>query len=191
MPCDKKRVNQNHHYLHLIDIFSQCFEHQYHTRLVKGEHEPLYLPASPEVPWHQIIFAHGFYASALHEIAHWCIAGEARRQQVDFGYWYCPDGRDTHMQRQFEKSEIKPQAIEWMFSVAAGFPFRVSCDNLDGSAEPDHIAFQQQVHHQVLRYLQQGPPLRAAQFIEALQLFYHTPALTAEAFSLPQQADCD
>ncbi len=40
-----------------------------------------------------------FFASALHEISHWCVAGKARREQVDFGYWYCPDGRDAMTQK--------------------------------------------------------------------------------------------
>ncbi len=50
------------------------------------------------------------FASALHEISHWCIAGKARRELVDFGYWYCPDGRDAMTQSQFEDVEVKPQA---------------------------------------------------------------------------------
>lgn len=75
-------------------------------------------------------------------ISHWCVAGKARREQVDFGYWYCPDGRDAMTQSQFEDVEVKPQAFEWLFCVAAGFPFNVSCDNLEGDVEPDCIAFQ-------------------------------------------------
>ncbi len=39
---------------------------------------------------------------------HWCIAGKARRNRVDFGYWYCPDGRDAQTQSQFEDVEVKP-----------------------------------------------------------------------------------
>ncbi|MDI8993212.1 elongation factor P hydroxylase, partial [Salmonella enterica subsp. enterica serovar Anatum] len=42
----------------------------------------IYLPADAQVPYHRIVFAHGFYASALHEISHWCIAGKARRELV-------------------------------------------------------------------------------------------------------------
>ncbi len=53
-----------------------------------------------------------FYASALHEIAHWCIAGENRCQQVDYGYWYEPNGRSEERQFEFEKVEVKPQALE-------------------------------------------------------------------------------
>ncbi len=175
----------HHHYQHLIEIFEQCFYHQYNTRLVKGRHEPLYLPASAQIAWHQVIFAHGFYASALHETAHWCLAGTVRREQVDYGYWYCPDGRDADMQHQFEQVEIKPQAIEWLFSAAAGFSFQVSCDNVSGSCQPDRVAFQHKVYQQVLVYLQQGLPSRAQQFTEALQLFYHTPALKAGEFLWP------
>lgn len=91
-------------------------------------------------------------------ISHWCVAGKARREQVDFGYWYCPDGRDAMTQSQFEDVEVKPQAFEWLFCVAAGFPFNVSCDNLDGDVEPDRIAFQRRVHARVMTLLEQGSP---------------------------------
>ncbi|MEQ5205024.1 elongation factor P hydroxylase, partial [Providencia rettgeri] len=71
-----------HHYQQLIDIFEQCFGEEYNTKLVKGDDEPVYLPADDTTPYNQIVFAHGFFTSALHEISHWCIAGEKRRQQV-------------------------------------------------------------------------------------------------------------
>ncbi|PWC23734.1 MULTISPECIES: elongation factor P hydroxylase [Brenneria] len=174
-----------HHYQQLIDIFAACFSDEYNTRLVKGDDEPIYLPADEQAPYHRIIFAHGFYASALHEISHWCIAGEQRRLQVDFGYWYCPDGRDAQTQSRFESAEIKPQALDWLFCAAAGFPFNVSCDNLNGDGEPDRIAFQRRVHAQVMHYLHQGIPPRPARFINALQTFYHTPPLTAASFPYP------
>ncbi len=170
-----------HHYSQLITIFNHCFGN-YNTRLVKGDSEPLYLPADTTIPYHRIIFAHGFYASALHEIAHWCIAGHARRLLIDFGYWYHPDGRDAASQRQFEMAEIKPQALEWLFCMAAGFPFSVSCDNLNGNCEPDRVAFLKQVRGQVLLYLKQGLAVRPACFIRELQLFYNTSTLTAADF---------
>lgn len=179
-------IVMSHHYRQLIDIFNQCFSSQYNTRLVKGDNEPIYLPADSQVPYHQIIFAHGFYASALHEISHWCIAGEARRRLVDFGYWYCPDGRDAAAQLRFEIVELQPQAVEWLFCVAAGFPFNISCDNLNGDFEPDRLDFQKKVHQQVLCYLEQGIPPRPASFIRALQLFYHTSILTVADFPYPE-----
>ena len=83
-----------------------------------GEDEPIYLPADQQCAHHRIIFAHGFFASALHEISHWCIAGPERRLLVDFGYWYEPDGRDVLKQAEFERLEIKPQAVEWALATS-------------------------------------------------------------------------
>ncbi|XBS68661.1 elongation factor P hydroxylase [Acerihabitans sp. KWT182] len=179
---------ETHHYQQLIEIFDLCFADSLNTHLIKGDEEPVYLPADDQVPYHRIVFAHGYYASALHEIAHWCIAGTARRLQVDFGYWYCPDGRDAPTQRQFEQVEIKPQALEWLFCVAADFPFNVSCDNLSGDCEPDRIAFQSRVHEQVMDYLSRGIPQRAGRFIEALRSFYQTVPLTPAQFRHPAEA---
>ncbi|MDR0219072.1 MAG: elongation factor P hydroxylase [Enterobacteriaceae bacterium] len=177
-----------HHYQQLIEIFDNCFSEDCNTRLIKGDDEPIYLPADDGVSYNRIVFAHGFYASGLHEISHWCIAGKARRTLVDFGYWYCPDGRDAQTQAEFEKVEIKPQALEWLFCIAAGFPFNISCDNLEGNFEPDRFSFQQKVHAQVMSYLENGIPTRAARFIHALQSFYNTPPLKAEHFPYPENA---
>ena len=108
------------------------------------------------------------------------------RELVDFGYWYCPDGRDAQTQGQFEDVEVKPQALDWLFCVAAGYPFNVSCDNLEGDFEPDRVVFQRRVHAQVMDYLANGIPERPARFIKALQNYYHTPKLTAEQFPWPE-----
>ncbi|WP_338293454.1 elongation factor P hydroxylase [Planctobacterium marinum] len=169
-----------HQYQDLIQVFNTCFE-DFNTRLVKGEGEPVYLPADGDCHYHRIEFAHGFFSSALHEIAHWCIAGEARRKQVDYGYWYCPDGRNEQQQAEFEKVEVKPQAIEWCFAVACGLQFRVSTDNLDG-APVDRFAFQDKVLQQVAAYLEQGLPTRAQMLVDALHKFYHTPTLSLADF---------
>lgn len=176
----------SHHYQQLIDIFDECFSQEFNTRLIKGDDEPIYLPADEQEDFNRILFAHGYYASALHEISHWCVAGEARRKLVDFGYWYCPDGRDEQTQSEFEKVEVKPQAYEWLFCVAAGFPFNVSCDNLSGDFEPDRVMFQRYVRKEVLKMLEHGIPPRPARFILALQSFYNTANLTPEHFPYPQ-----
>ncbi|PJG86390.1 elongation factor P hydroxylase [Conservatibacter flavescens] len=162
-----------HDYNDLIYIFNQCFEQAYNTRLVKGGDEPIYLPANEHVPYHAIYFARGFYSSGLHEIAHWLVAGEARRQLEDFGYWYEPDGRSPARQREFEKVEIKPQAIEWILSEAAGLRFFASHDNING--EPgDAAPFKQAVYEQVKTYAEKGLPKRAEQMRKALCAFYGT-----------------
>ncbi|CDG88321.1 elongation factor P hydroxylase [Xenorhabdus bovienii] len=175
-----------HHYQQLIEIFDNCFSDDCNTRLIKGDDEPIYLPVDDQVGYNRIVFAHGFYASGLHEISHWCIAGKERRKRVDFGYWYCPDGRDAQTQSEFEQVEIKPQALEWLFCMAAGFPFNVSCDNLEGDCESDRFAFQCKVHAQVITYLENGIPTRATRFIQGLHSFYNTPPLTAEHFPCPE-----
>jgi elongation factor P hydroxylase len=162
-------------YQDLIRIFNACFFEKYNTCLVKGMDEPLYLPADENRPYNELHFAHGFFASALHESAHWLIAGEKRRKLVDFGYWYAPDGRSVEQQRLFQSVEVKPQAIEWILSKAAGFRFRVSIDNLDGP-ESDTHDFKKAVYGQVKVYCEQSLPARAETFRLALCDFYGTPS---------------
>jgi hypothetical protein len=173
-----------HHYQDLITLFDRQFFSYYNTRLIKGSDEPLYAPADDKCDYHQVIFAHGYYASALHEISHWCIAGKARRLLEDFGYWYEPDGRNEQQQKSFEQVEIKPQALEWAFCVAAQKKFNVSADNLNG-ATADTVTFKKAVYQQILVYLKNGFPKRGQQFINALANFYRTPLpLTKEQFIL-------
>lgn len=93
----------------LTRLFNQGLGKRYNTLLIDQGSEPLYLPADPYCPCHRIYFAHGFYASALHELAHWTLAGNARRQLLDYGYWYHPDGRSEAQQLAFEKVEVKPR----------------------------------------------------------------------------------
>lgn len=134
-------MNSTHYYEQLIEIFNSCFADEFNTCLIKGDDELIYFFADAEVLYNWIVFAYGFYASAIYEILHWCIAGKARCELVDFGYWYCPDGRDAQTQSQFEDVEVKPQALDWLFCVAAGYLFNVSCDNLEGDFELDCVVF--------------------------------------------------
>ncbi|WP_346299343.1 elongation factor P hydroxylase, partial [Halomonas sp. BM-2019] len=76
----------NHRLEDIIALFDGLFGETLATRLMRGGDEPLYRPADAECPYHRVIFARGFYASALHEIAHWCIAGSRRRRLEDYGY---------------------------------------------------------------------------------------------------------
>ena len=173
-----------HNYQDLITLFEYTFFSQYQTVLVKGDDEPIYLPANEHCSHHQIIFAHGYFSSALHEIAHWCLAGDARRLLEDFGYWYLPDGRNESQQAQFEQVEIKPQAIEWAFCLAANKSFNVSVDNLNGS-EANTTAFRLKVFQQVKHYLASGFPPRAKLFINALAQHYQVSLpLTVAQFEL-------
>lgn len=171
-----------HCFQDLITLFKECFFEEFNTILVRGEEEPIYLPADETSPHHRLIFAHGFFASALHESAHWLVAGPQRRELIDFGYWYEPDGRNAEQQSLFQSVEVKPQAIEWILSQAAGFRFRVSLDNLNGDPA-DTEAFKQAVYNQVRSYCEKGLHPRAERFRLALSRFYQTdPVLRIEQF---------
>lgn len=175
-----------HQYQDLITIFDDCFASTYNTRLVKGDDEPVYLPAEGDRSYNAIFFAHGFFSSALHECSHWLIAGEERRKLIDFGYWYMPDGRTAEQQALFQQVEVKPQAMEWILSMATGHKFRVSIDNLNG-AESDTVAFKRAIYLQVMEYCQKGLPQRAHQFRTALSAFYKQPShLKFEMFALDE-----
>ena len=154
----------------LEQVFNDCFVASLSTRLCGGAAEPLYQPACGDQGMHVLHFREDYFASALHEIAHWCIAGPQRRLQVDFGYWYAPDGRNNAQQCAFEAVEYKPQALEWFFCKACDYRFRLSMDNLDeaNGGLPDTSAFQQRVLSQAQRWQQDGLPDRAALFYAAL-----------------------
>jgi len=168
-------------YQDLITLFNHTFSVPFNTVLIAGEDEPVYLPADAQNRQHRIEFAHCFYASALHEIAHWLVAGEERRLLVDYGYWYAPDGRDAKLQAEFEKVEITPQAIEWVLAASCGFKFDVSVDNLSGISI-DRLSFKHKVHEKVMHYLQNGFSERTISLINACRDFYHTPVLSPELF---------
>ena len=155
----------------LIRLFDQTFSALENTRLIRGDDEPVYLPASSRCHFHQVVFAHGYFASALHEIAHWCVAGPERRMLEDFGYWYKPDGRSSDEQALFEQVEVVPQAFEWILSVAAGFSFRISADNLSGESR-DNTEFITKVYEEVQRRLVVGLPKRLGAFVAVLQNYY-------------------
>jgi elongation factor P hydroxylase len=161
----------------VIAVFNELFAEQFNTRLMGGAAEPVYIPAGHSVAdaaladscdYHRLYFREDYFSSALHESAHWCIAGVERRMKVDFGYWYNPDGRSQQQQSFFEQAETKPQALEWMFSVACGHRFRISADNLTADMTASD-AFSQAVAQQAQDWCQQSSmPTRAEQFLNAL-----------------------
>lgn len=174
-----------HQISQLIDIFNQNFKEEWGTELVRGGNEPIYIPHTAHYPFDRVIFAHGYFASALHEISHWCIAGDERRRLVDFGYWYNPDGRTELQQKEFEMVEVKPQALEWIFCRAANFNFNVSLDNLSGDISAAAQAaenFKDKIWQQVQQYLSNGLSQRANIFVDALTAKYrgHEPLSSHE-----------
>ncbi len=153
----------------LEQAFHDCFFAQYATILVGGGSEPVYRPsAEPDREPHRIIYREDYFASALHEVAHWCLAGPERRRLEDYGYWYRPDGRNAEEQAEFERAEARPQAIEWIFSDACGFPFHLSADNLAAAQGPTR-GFEESVRRVKAELLAGGLPERAARFADALR----------------------
>ena len=169
-------------------VFEACFYADYRTRLRGGAAEPLYLPAGNDDAI--IYYREDYAASALHEVAHWCIAGEDRRQLEDYGYWYAPDGRDAEQQRAFESVEVRPQAVEWHLALAAGVPFRISVDNLDAPAGAGDD-FANAVLLQARLFCTGSLPPRAAEFRAALAArLGGIAAPQAGHFLLPGRAAC-
>lgn len=170
----------------LAEHFNRAFS-GYNTLLSPGADEPFYQASTNDEP--AVIFStQDYFSSALHEIAHWCIAGTERRKLDDYGYWYEPDGRSAEQQAEFFKVEVKPQALEWAFSLAAGIPFRVSVDNLDGGLEASQeaVAFRDNVHEQLKQYFSEGFPKRALLMIQMLSSMYRF----NQPISLPKKESC-
>ncbi len=157
-------------------VFARCFAREFRTRLLGGAAEPLYRPAPDGGGWHLLHYREDFFASALHEVAHWCIAGAGRRRRVDFGYWYAPEGRGPVQQRAFEAVESKPQALEWHFARACGYRFILSLDNLDpgSSGEAERRRFAAAVAARAEHWRSAGLPPRAEHFCRALAQEYGT-----------------
>ncbi|MGR8933994.1 MAG: elongation factor P hydroxylase [Gammaproteobacteria bacterium] len=162
----------------LTQLLNAQFLADYNTVLRGGFEEPFYLAPRQGRPA-EIRFTRDYYRSALHELAHWCVAGEARRNIDDFGYWYAPDGRTQEQQEAFFKVEVQPQAIEWALSLVCGVKFDVSVDNLSNSVSGAD-AFKQTVREQLAAHLNSAFPART----EALLQFIYDSRVGGQAGSV-------
>ena len=72
---------------------------EFNTRLIKGDDEPIYLPADAEVPYNKNRLRSWLLCQRHPRDFALVYCREARRELVDFGYWYCPDGRDARTQK--------------------------------------------------------------------------------------------
>ena len=62
------------------------------------------------------------------------------------------------MQRRFESVEARPQALEWMFSLAMGIRFVPSRDNFKVPSSP---SFNRQILDELKAFVDTGLPRRA------------------------------
>jgi len=146
--------------------FNRLFLGSHRTLLHGGGTEPLYEPATRGHPA-RIVHTLDFPASALHEVAHWCLAGRRRRQMRDYGYWYVPGPRDPQQRAAFFSAEAEVQALEAVLASMCGVRFVVSAD--DFAAAPEELEQFTQVVHARIAARRRGPlPPRAAAFMAAL-----------------------
>ena len=153
----------------LEEAFYRSVGKRYHTRLRGGASEPFYTPASAGSTA-DIHYRLDYIRSALHEVAHWCVAGGERRRLPDYGYWYTPDGRDAMRQAAFFTVEARPQALERLFCEALGIPFLISADNPGVEVDRSLLArFEDRVQGEVERFQHHGLPARARMFLHTLR----------------------
>ena len=150
----------------LTRLFNREFAVSDETELIAGAAEPYYQPGAP----HRVYFRADYVRSALHEVAHWCVAGRRRRLLPDYGYWYSPDGRDADQQQAFFAVEARPQAVERCFCEAIGIAFSPSVDNVGAQIETQQLRrFEARIQDWCDQFAQSGLPPRAARFITALR----------------------
>jgi elongation factor P hydroxylase len=147
-------------------VFNRQFALGHRTVMIGGGAEPLYVPATPEQPA-RVVYTRDYPASALHEAAHWCLAGAKRRRLRDYGYWYSPGPRSPEQRRAFFAVELDVQAVEAVFAAVAGVRFVVSADDFAAPLE-ELEQFTAMVEQR--RALRGGGPLpeRARRFRQAL-----------------------
>ena len=146
-------------------VFNRQFANSYRTVMVGGNVEPLYLPGRGIEPA-LVAYTRDYPASALHEAAHWCLAGPSRRQRRDYGYWYVPGPRSPEQRHAFFAAELDVQALEAEFARVAGVKFVVSADDFDAPAH-ELDAFVLRVYERSAIFRRQLPE-RAAQMRGAL-----------------------
>ena len=169
----------------ITSTFNTLFAESFRTIIVGGVTEPRYLPPQTNVRG-IICYTRDYAASALHEIAHWCIAGSARCALIDYGYWYVPPPRSVSEQQAFCAVEARVQALERMFADVARVPFHLSVDDVHactdqqvaGSTdETTRLArtcsretFARQIERSANMWRRRGLPSRADRMCRALKL---------------------
>ena len=150
----------------IAQVFNRTFYSTHGVVMEGGGTEPLYEPAKGTRPA-RITHTYDYPASALHEAAHWCIAGAARRQRRDYGYWYVPGPRECARRAAFFAAEASVQALEAVFALSSGVRFVVSAD--DFAATPDELEhFACIVGQRIDLNLRTALPARPRRFRDAL-----------------------
>lgn len=129
-----------------------------------GADEPFYEAANNEQNA-ILYFRDNYPRSLLHELSHYCLAGDRRRKLDDFGFWYSPCGRSAEEQLQFEAVEARPQGLEKVMCELVGLKFSPSIDDFSG--RPPSELFLQQLE-EAYQEMRNNPSKTAKKVINGL-----------------------
>lgn len=136
---------------------------------IKGDAEQPFYEA-PTANTHAILYFRSNYPrSLLHEISHYCLAGDRRRGLDDFGYWYAPCGRTTEEQQRFEEVEARPQGLEKAMCEIVGLKFSPSLDDFSG--RPPSECFLQELE-KAYQEMRVNPPPTASKVLSGLKNYW-------------------
>ena len=96
-----------------------------------GASEPFYQAPKGNRPA-ILFFREDFVRSLFHELAHYSLAGDMRRQIDDFGYWYCPVAGHRGNKSNLSRLKARPQGLEKLFCEIWAVPFSPSLDDFSG-----------------------------------------------------------
>lgn len=149
---------------YLISVFASVFPS---LTIEGGVEEPFY--TAPKGDNNPIIYFRSNYPrSLLHEISHYCLAGDRRRKLDDFGYWYSPCGRSREEQLHFELVEARPQGLEKLISEIVGIKFAPSIDDFSGFSPSDSFLSNLEKTYQEMK---SSPPPTAKKMLHGLKNF--------------------
>jgi len=151
--------------------FNRLYGRPYRTLLVGGGAEPWYEPPVGDASG-RIVYRHDYPASALHEAAHWCLAGARRRRLRDYGYWYVPGPRNAEQRSAFFAVEARVQGLEAVLAGVCDVRFVVSADDF-AAPQSELDAFAGAVDAAIASLRRDGLPTRAAALHDALAAEFH------------------
>ncbi|RKS87523.1 hypothetical protein DES39_0758 [Orbus hercynius] len=151
----------------LIQLFSTVFPD---LEIKGGADEPFY-EASKNDTKAILYFRSNYPRSLLHELCHYCLAGDRRRQLDDFGYWYFPCGRTADQQLQFEQVEARPQGLEKLMCETIGITFIPSLDDFSGRPSSTDFLRRLDEAYQEMKLTPPPTPKKALDALINIELF--------------------
>jgi len=146
---------------HLINAFAVIFP----DLIIEGNAEEPFYRAPKDDNKPILYFRSNYPRSLLHEISHYCLAGDRRRQLDDFGYWYSPCGRSREEQLKFEVVEARPQGLEKAITEMVGIKFIPSMDDFSGHPPSDSFLLNLEKTYQEMKSC---PPYTAKKVLDGL-----------------------